>query len=323
MTTAFAPQEKLLFQVERLAAFQRDDISVSPALVEIAPTNHCNAKCPWCFYVASEYKQKHSREEINADVLKRALAEMASMGVPAITWTGGGDPSVYSHIDDLIDVAHSLGLRQGMFTNAYRRLRAPEKLDWIRVTVTEIHTLTRNVWVYAQATKTGVNFNLCEANQHELRDMLDQARLRGVAYFQIRPALADRAELQQPVEMPLWAKEFQTDTMQVVLTPYKFEDHARPHGYQFCHGHRFVPFIWHNGDLAVCAYHFGQAEYTFGNLNEHSFAEIWRSERRRAMLDAGIDVIPACQHCCKNHEINKVLAASRGEYPKPDDVAFI
>ena len=323
MSTAFAPKEKLLFQGDRLAAFQRDDVSTPPALIEISPTNHCNAKCPWCFYVSSDYKQRHSREEIDRDVLARTLEDLAATGVPAITWTGGGDPSVYSAIDDMIDLAHSLGLKQGMFTNAYKRLRSPEKLAWIRVTVTEIFTLTRNVWVYAQATKTGVNFNLCEANQHELREMLDQARLRGVAYFQIRPALADRAELQQPVELPTWAMDYQTDTMRVVLTPYKFEDHASPHGYPICHGHRFVPFIWHNGDLAVCAYHFGQPDYTFGNLNAETFREIWLGERRRGMLAKGVDVIPACQHCCKNHEVNKVLASLRGEYERPEDVAFL
>ena len=81
MSTAFAPKEKLLFQGDRLAAFQRDDVTAPPALVEISPTNSCNAKCPWCFYVSSEYKQHHSQEQLDWDVLSRSLRDMQQLGV--------------------------------------------------------------------------------------------------------------------------------------------------------------------------------------------------------------------------------------------------
>ena len=323
MSTAFAPKEKLLFQGDRLAAFQRDDITAPPALVEISPTNHCNAKCPWCFYVSSEYKQHHSQQQLDWDVLSRSLRDMQQLGVGAVSWTGGGDPSTYHWIDRAIDHAREVGLKQGMFTNAYKPIAHPEKLDWIRVTITEKFTLTKHVATYATATKVGVNFNLTRENESHLKSLAYHARNLGVRYFQVRPALADRWDLQQYVETPEWLRELETDSFKIVLTPYKFEDHARPHGYPICHGHRFVPFIWHSGDLAVCAYHFGQPDYTFGNLNTSTFYEIWNGERRRSMLAKGVDVIPACQHCCKNHEVNKVLASIHGEYERPEDVEFL
>ena len=276
-----------------------------------------------CFYVSSEYKQHHSKDELGENVLSLLLADLAKMGVPAVTWTGGGDPSVYTFIDDAIDRAHSLGIKQGMFTNAYKPIRSPEKLAWIRVTVTEKFLVSKHVARYAKATKTGVNFNLCAENEQHLRPMVEQARSAGCAYFQVRPALADRWDLQKPVTTPEWLKNFQTESFRVVLTPYKFEDHASPHDYPICHGHRFVPTVWHNGDVAVCGYHFGRDQFTFGNLQTQSFQEIWLGQKRAKMLKDGVPVIEDCQHCCKHNEINKTLAIIRREALVPDDKEFI
>ncbi len=309
--TEFAPQLKLLNYPERIKAFLDGDPTSPPVQVEISPTNSCNAKCDWCFYVSSEYKQKHSLEEIDYVALTEALGEMSEMGVKAVSWTGGGDPSTYDGIDWAIECAAGLELKQGMFTNAYKPIARPELLDWIRVTVTEKFVITKHVADYATKTKVGVNFNLTQVNSKHLMLMATQAKAAGVHYFQVRPALADRWDLQTAVQKPTWLKNrFEDDQFRVVLTDYKWDDYLQPHGYKTCHGHRFVPFLWHNGDLAVCAYHFGKPEFTFGNIvTDGGFKAVWHGKRRRKMLEAGIGVIPDCQHCCKLHEINKPLAS--------------
>jgi MoaA/NifB/PqqE/SkfB family radical SAM enzyme len=277
-----------------------------------------------CFYVSSEYKSHHSKDELSWDVLKAALSEMAEMGVKAVTWTGGGDPSVYSHINEAIEYAASLNLKQGMFTNAYRPIARPDLLQWLRVTVTERFVITKHVAKYAEATKCGVNFNLSVENASEVLSMATAARDAKCAYFQIRPALADRWELQKPVVMPEYLKTLETDDFKIILTPYKFSDYMMPHGYPLCHSSVFVPFLWHDGSLSVCAYHSSTLdEFSFGNINQMSFKEIWNGEKRKKMLADGIRVIKSCQNCCKGHEANKVLAAIRGEMSPPDDVDFI
>lgn len=256
----------------------------------------------------------------------RLIYDLSEMGVKSITWTGGGDPSVYSLIDEMINYAGAMGIRQGMFTNAYQAIRRPEKLDWIRITVTEKFVITKHVAEYAKKTKVGVNFNLCRANEQHLAGMVKQAREAGVAYFQVRPALADRADLQEYVECPKWLEHYSTKDFRIVMTDYKWEDYLRPHGYPVCHGHRAVPFVWHNGDVAVCAYHFGRPEFTFGNLSEGGFRAVWEGERRRKMITEGnvINVIPACQHNCKLHESNKAFAALAGDLrPSVSDLEFV
>lgn len=305
----FDPQSKLLLHSGKVQDFIDGNWMSAPVQVEISPTNSCNAKCDWCFYVSSTYKQHHSQEEIDVEKLEHTLVDLSSMGAKAVTWTGGGDPSVYSHIDRVIDKAASLGLRQGIFTNGYKPLKSPEKLDWIRITVTEKFVITKHVAEYAKKTKTGVNFNLCKENLGQLIPMAIKARESGVSYFQVRPALADRYDLQEVINLPIELLDLATPDFRIVTTGYKWGDYLKPHGYPKCYGHQLVPFLWHNGDVSVCAYHFGKPDFTFGNLSTMSFKEIWYSDKRREMVQQGVDVIPACQHCCKLHEVNKSLAA--------------
>jgi sulfatase maturation enzyme AslB (radical SAM superfamily) len=208
-----------------------------------------------------------------------------------------------------------------MFTNAYKPIANPGMLDWIRITGTENFTITKHVAEYAKRTKVGVNFNLCEENEHQLLPMLLAARDAGVQYFQVRPALADRADLQQPVALPDDLAQYETDTFRVVTTGYKWEDYLKPHVYPICHGHRFVPFVWHNGDVSVCAYHFGREPYILGDLRDGGFKAVWESEKRHAMMN--VPVIHECQHNCKNHEINKSLATLRGERVAVTDEDFL
>lgn len=327
--TEFNPQLKLLAHGDALASFSRGDWKAPPVGVEISPTNHCTAKCPWCWFVSGEYKQKHSREEIPWKVLWKTIGTMYLMGVKSITWTGGGDPSLYSAIDTAIEYTNGLGFRQGIFTNAYVPLKYPEKLDWIRITVTEKFTITKHVAEYAKRTKVGVNFNLHPSNEHHLDDMVRAARDAGVAYFQVRPALSDRVEDQPTVEYPQWLEDRYDNPpkFRIVLTDYKWEDYRRRHGYPICHGHRIIPFIWHNGDVAVCAYHFGREPFVLGNLHAQKdpgdFRTLWESDRRRKMIAAGVPVIPECQHCCKLHETNKALAVMAHDVPPADDPEFI
>jgi MoaA/NifB/PqqE/SkfB family radical SAM enzyme len=278
-----------------------------PIGVEISPTNDCNAKCPWCFYVGSEYKKHHSKEELNRGVAHSLIHSLWCMGVKSITWTGGGDPSVYTRIDEVMRHAHEVNISQGMFTNAYRAVQHPEWLDWVRITITERFVLTKNVQAYVDAgTEVGVNFNCTKDNQGELRRLIEQAIEMGVKYFQVRPALADTFVEQRQVPFPDLVWEYEHD-IKIEATPYKWADYMSPHGYDTCVGHRLVPFIWHDGTVSVCAYHNQDPRYAFGNLSEATFEQIWGSKRRRKMIEDGVAVIKECQQACKLHEINKAL----------------
>lgn len=323
MKTHFGPQEKLLKHWDRLTEW-KDTGKGRPILVEISPSNNCPAKCPWCWFVTAKYKQKHSLENISWDLMEPLLHDLKDLGVMAINWTGGGDPEMYPDLDKATKLAQDIGIQQGIFTNGYKTLSFPERFNWIRLTVTEKFKVPeKTARAYSEKTWTGVNFNLTNGNFEHVEKMCKEAKEYGVNYFQVRPALADRIDLQEEVPNVDFLRKYETEDFKVFLTPYKFESYKQPHKYKTCYGHNFSPFVWHNGDVTVCAYHFGKDPYKLGNLGEMSFKEIWDSSRGDGMLKCGVPVIRECQHNCKNNEINTLMANIKDREFVDQEVHFL
>lgn len=320
--TSFSPKDKLLLHPQHLAAFEKNELS-APISIEISVSHLCNAVCPTCWFVVGNEKPHHSRDYMDYAILLGLLDDLEDMGVEAVSWTGGGEPTTHRNINEAIDAAHAHGLKQGMFTNGYIPIKRPELLDWVRLTITDRLTVPKCASEYASKTRTGVNVNLAPWNEDHLNRLVKDAREAGVHYFQVRPALADHVEDQKPIVLPEWLKDYERPGFEVILTQYKFEDYMQPHPYKRCYGASTTPFVWHDGDVNVCAYHKGKPEYLLGNLKQATFKEIWAGEKRRRMTSEGVCVSKTCQVACKLHETNKVLAGIRGEYQLVNDRSFI
>jgi sulfatase maturation enzyme AslB (radical SAM superfamily) len=68
--------------------------------------------------------------------------------------------------------------------------------------------------------------------------------------------------------------------------------------------------IRHNGDVQLCSDSYGNPEYTIGNLFEDTLADIWTSDRRRAVLDrinAAQCFRTACPHNSRGHHHNRAF----------------
>ena len=122
------PQSKLLWHGDRVKNWLEGS-TPSPVLVEIAPTGFCNASCPWCFF-----KDKNTGGSIDTGVMLKTLKDLKKMGVKAINWTGGGEPTLHSDFERFVNRAHELGLEQGLFTNAY--IEVPPTFKWVRISLT-------------------------------------------------------------------------------------------------------------------------------------------------------------------------------------------
>ncbi|MAF13899.1 MAG: hypothetical protein CMI53_03330 [Parcubacteria group bacterium] len=307
MKVTFNPQMKLLWNWDRVNDWLKTGDNV-PVLIEISPTNYCNAKCPWCFYGGT-----HSGDGINKDVMLRTLSDMASMGIKAISWTGGGEPTLHPNINEFNETAHKLGFSQGLFTNAlsYEKNRInPEFYDWIRISLTEkfMDGIDRKLLKEYTSSKTpiGICLNVTEESYPKAYEYAKQAKELGVYYFQVRPALAKTYDKQKNLEIPYKLKELEDENFKIILSEYKFEDATKPRTYDTCYGHNFCPVIDFRGDVNVCMYKLGKEPYIFGNLNEHSFLDIWKSDKRKKIKACKL-VDNDCQVCCKDHEINKLL----------------
>lgn len=294
----FDPQTKLTIHsqfVDHLAGKQ-----VYPINVEISPSGVCQASCDFCFYANTGELGGHRKVFLDTDRLLGLLSEIADLGVKSVSWTGGGDPSLHPDIKKAVDWAYAEGLTQGMFTNA---LAMPKfeawKLDWIRVTMTDKPYKEDCIRQLRPAKALGFAFNYAGQQDDEyLKTTLELAERVKADYVQVRPALQFHG-----ATVDIDPPAFDHPLMQV--TDYKFEDAKKSHGYAKCEGYHFVPFIWEDGEVAVCSYMRKHAGYSLGNVYHNKLKDI---------IDAAPDSVPVhehCQVCCKNHEINKTIHDAR------------
>jgi organic radical activating enzyme len=290
------PHAKLLWHGDRVGDWLKGKKS-SPVLIEIAPTGYCNANCPWCFFNAPKGTKK-----IKTQTMLKALEDMSLVGLKAINWTGGGEPSLHPDFGKFVDKAHSLGIKQGIFSNGYLKIPQQEKFEWIRISLTDKG--------FKPIKKPKAQFGIClnhipEHSKKYIESMCQKAKKFGAAYFQIRPALAGHFKTQPKLDCPEYLKKYETKNFRVYVTPYKYFESVRGREYNKCYGFNFCPSIDWNGRLGACLYMMGGNGFSFGDLNEKSFADIW------GKIPNFIKVSEKCQNCCKNHEINKILFQSK------------
>jgi len=266
-------------------------------LVEIAPTSYCNANCPWCFFKGISVCKR-----IKSNVMLRVIREMHDYGVKAINWTGGGEPTLHPQFPQFVELAAGLGMKQGLFTNGLRVIPSQGAFEWIRISVTP-----RGI-KHIKVPK--VEFGICLNHTREhsyvtLEQMCQEARDIGARYFQIRPALEEPPQDQAHLPIPYELRHFSTPEFVVFVTDYKYEDAHKPREYDECFGYHFCPSIDWTGKLKVCLYRHDDHEYTLGDLNTDKFGDLMAQAPKDAVAD------DSCQQCCKLHELNKILYATK------------
>jgi sulfatase maturation enzyme AslB (radical SAM superfamily) len=80
--------------------------------------------------------------------------------------------------------------------------------------------------------------------------------------------------------------------------------------YKECIGSQFQPCIGADGHVYVCTNHRGHKKYSYGNIYESNFSEIWNNLEKRREIMNNInkkEKFCNCTQLCKPHESNKIL----------------
>lgn len=112
--TPFQPL-KLLRHAPKVEAMLRGEV-VYPISVELDLSNVCNHGCPWCSF--NGFRQANWQSFETPRVLS-LLDELAEVGVQSITFTGGGEPLVHQHAEQILTKASQL-FEWGLVTNGRR-----------------------------------------------------------------------------------------------------------------------------------------------------------------------------------------------------------
>jgi cyclic pyranopterin phosphate synthase len=291
----FSPQDKLALhpQLAEHMAGRR----VYPVGIEISPSGVCQAHCPQCFYSNGDLGG-FRKVFLDKYVLAQLLCDAKAIGVKAITWTGGGDPSLYPDVEKIVQHTAGLGLDQGMFTNALAMPRFdPSLLQWIRVTMTDRPYKPDCIRALRPCKTLGFAFNYRGAKEDGayLLETLRLAEEVGANYVHCRPALKFHGET-TTIEPPSFTHPL------MIVADYKFEEAKRKHPYKRCEGFHMVPFIFEDGSVNTCSYmRLHGPTFVLGNIYKDSLKDI---------LDRAPPFVPVhenCQVACKLNEINVMI----------------
>lgn len=307
-------------------------------MVEMDLTNRCQLKCKFC-----TFKYIDDRSDIDTEKAEKAIFDMAKMGVKAINFTGGGEPTLHKDFNRIVLFAKRCGLDVGLFTNGFNlSIGACDAIlsscHWVRISVDasdnsefenikcvkngfskvedSIRLLLDRKAVLNSKTDIGVGYVITQDNYNHIYDFAKyflKEDFRGLKYIQYKPMIdncfednhIERRWWKEEVE-PLLLKSMELDN-RVVINYYKFNDLVSDieREYDVCYGHSFSPCLGATGDLWVCTHLRNIDGYSFGNINTQDFEEIWKSQNREKVVK-NID-ISRCQKYCRNNEINKVL----------------
>jgi len=306
------PWNKVLRFPEHLVKMQKGE-RVWPINIEFDLSNACNLRCRHC-----SFEYTHDNTTMPEDLARRVIEECADVGVKALTFTGGGEPTTHPRFPELCQFAHEKGLKVGLYTNGLRRdmlMAAVPYLSWVYFSLDEVtpeqYKFTKGVNCFfpvvgaigalAGKTTVGVGYLLHGGNYHQAHRMIALAKDYGADYAQLRPVVG----LSDYDWMPTCLTILRTISDPFVYISYRrFEDllHNQEgkyqRGYTVCRASEVTPCVGADGTLWACPNTRGLR--ALGDLKTESFREIW--ERREPQC-----VSEGCRIACRNDALNETL----------------
>lgn len=297
---------KIMYHPDRVAqlleAYHDWEVAknVYPIYVEISPTGFCNHRCTFCSVEYIGYSTGH----LDADLLGDRLHEMGSLGIKSIQYAGEGEPLLHKKINEIVEQTLDAGIDVSFITNGVLldKLDNIEKLKWIRVS---LNAGTRETYAKVHQTKPedfdrvvanlktavqrkgactiGIQMTLIPENQSEVENFKSIGSEIGLDYTTIKAYLQPRPAVQ--TQYTKFIPIVPAGDNLLVVRNNAFATQSIP--YPRCLS---VPYLWAyimaNGDVYACsAGHLLDDRFMVGNINTHTFKEIWQSDKRRTLWE--------------------------------------
>lgn len=115
--------------------------NIKPIHIQLNPTNVCNLTCGFC---SCANRQKKSYLDMHQ--IKDILSAYALLGCKAATITGGGEPLLHPHINEIIQLCNHFNIKVGLVTNGtqFSKLN-PETykfITWCRISHSDDRAFT-------------------------------------------------------------------------------------------------------------------------------------------------------------------------------------
>lgn len=314
-----------------------------PIYIRIKPTNRCNHDCSYCHYRHSyvDLDEYRPDDEIPHDKMMEIIDDMADMGVKAITFTGGGEPLLYPHIEEAMEKILDASIDLSIITNGSmlqgRKAELLAKAKWVRISVESINDdmycrirgirphsfdmLCRNIENFAKIKNKncefGINVVVGKENYREIRGIAELMKGLGVNHVKFSPMIVTETkeyhkEFKEYVSAELnnLQEELNDENFRVIdLYTGDFENSVVfERGYSKCFRKEFECVIAANSRVYFCQDTAYMSKGLVCDLSKLSFKEGWYSDEVTKKF-AEFNAKKTCTHNCAYDSRNELIGA--------------
>jgi GTP 3',8-cyclase len=317
---------KLMYHPHRVAQWleANDDWKrakkIYPIYIEVSPVNHCNHRCTFC---ALDFAQG-KKHQLDPDILKKRLFEMANLGVKSIMFAGEGEPLLYKPLPEILEHCQKAKIDTSITTNFSpfndkNKKSIIKNCKWIKVSINagtaknyaEIHGVAErefdrvldNLKCAVDLRKElksnctiGTQILLVDDNAHTLIPLVETVKEIGADYLVIKPysqhysshtTKYQNMDYTDYYDLEKRLKIYNSNQFKIIFrlnTMKKLSDINNR--YSVCYSvPNFSALLLSDGDIYGCMSFIKDDNFYYGNINESTFQEIWESERRKKSLE--------------------------------------
>ena len=311
-----------------------------PAQVDIDLTNICNQDCYYCNSADHRKNapvQKKYTEYIELlDKLStwRQHSPSSYGTTHTITYPGGGEPTVLSGYEHVIEHTIDLGFLTSITTNGSKLDRLLDsvpveklkKIAWIGIDIdagTEglyekirrsltakslFNRVTENA---RELIKAGVNvdfkclLNPYNSNQQAIDDLFEYVKVNGGRKLYFRPVIYNNISHVIDDNIKSWIK-IAADRTGVSYWINKGK--TEPRKYRRCHQMYHFPVFCADGMIYTCCDNKGNPKFSLGAWDQEDFRDIWMSERHHDIYNkTNVAFCAPCRPNAVNNTIQDIL----------------
>lgn len=329
----------------------------NPTHVQIILSDLCNQSCHFCAYRMEGYTSNQLFGVMGDDgkvnnnpnrmlpyaKVSEILNDCKEMGVKALQFTGGGEPTVHPFHLEILNTAVNMGFDVGLVTNGLVQkhgiIETLGRLSWVRFSVdagtkdtyaalrkTNVHNFAK-VWTHIRdtceyarlgGTKTlvGVGFVVTAENWREVARAAALAKDAGANNFRISAVFQPDDEKyfggfhKECAALCREAQALETPDFKVFnMFGDRMDDMKQAHpDYSFCGYQHFTTYIGADHNVYRCCITAYNDLGLVGSIKEQSFRQLWESESKKKNFDSfDSTACPRCQFNGKNRTIAYAL----------------
>ena len=332
---------KFLDYPKQIEAWRNHSVT-APVHVRIKPMNHCNHSCWYCAYRYDDVSLGEDidlEDQIPKEKMDEIIEDIIDMEVKAVTFSGGGEPTIYKPLPECVEKLTAGGVRVATLTNGSNlQGRVAEVFaahgTWVRVSMDgwnnesyaaarsikgdAFDKLMRNMRNFAALDSDcvlGVSFIIDNKNYEHIYDICSRLKDIGVNHVKLSGVIISdevldtnryHDEIRPTVESEIERTLALDDDGFSIVNHYHAFSERFEKDYTICPFLQYLTVIGADSKVYTCQDKAYTKSGMLGSIEERRFKDFWFSEENRKSLYA-LNPSVSCGHHCVAHSKNLTI----------------